>query len=45
MLKSAKLVPVMMVSVVWLKRTYTLHDYVAAGFMVVGGRYYGLSNS
>lgn len=41
-LKSAKLVPVMMVSVLWLKRSYTPHDYVAAGFMVASAAFFGL---
>ena len=32
----------MAVSVLWLRRSYTMHDYVAAGFMVASAAFFGL---
>jgi hypothetical protein len=32
----------MAVSVLWLKRSYAAHDYVAAGFMVASAAFFGL---
>ena len=41
-LKSAKLIPVMFVSVVWLKRRYELIDYVACFLLVAAACEFGL---
>lgn len=41
-LKSAKLVPVMAVSVLWLRRTYHPFDYLAAALMTASAALFGL---
>lgn len=41
-LKSAKLIPVMFVSVVWLKRRYELIDYIACFLLVAAACEFGL---
>ena len=41
-LKSAKLVPVMAVSVLWLRRTYHPLDYLAAALMTASAALFGL---
>ena len=41
-LKSIKLVPVMIVSVAWLGRSYPPHDYAAAGFLTTSAVMFGL---
>ena len=44
-LKSIKLVPVMIVSVAWLGRSYPPHDYAAAGFLTTSAVMFGLGEA
>ena len=44
-LKSIKLVPVMIVSVTWLGRSYPPHDYAAAGFLTSSAVMFGLGEA
>ena len=44
-LKSIKLVPVMIVSVTWLGRSYPPHDYAAAGFLTTSAVMFGLGEA
>ena len=44
-LKSIKLVPVMIVSVAWLGRSFPPHDYAAAGFLTASAVMFGLGEA
>ena len=44
-LKSIKLVPVMVVSVTWLGRSYSSYDYAAAGFLTTSAVMFGMGEA